>query len=228
MAISWRDNYLRYKSLFLNIAGIYTSKTSVVSFIEIILSSLTITVFSLFAIKPTILTIIDLNKEIENKENTIVKINQKLTNLRTANKSLQQISDDIALIYSSLPPSAQVQDAVGQLKELAKSSGVEVVNISSSDIAYLESKDSKSKESEKEKLPQGSQEINLSISANGNYQEVDAFLKRIENLRRPIKIDSLYLSRDKKSEVDGNVFISITISGRMPFLKGEIENGKNK
>jgi len=82
MANSWKDNYARYKDFFLNILRVYYAKPNIKIYLELILSLTTIVIFSIFAIKPTVLTIIELNKEIQAKEETVRKINQKLDALK--------------------------------------------------------------------------------------------------------------------------------------------------
>jgi len=77
---NWKKGYSRYKELFLNTIHLYYSKPNIKIYLELILSITTIICFSLFAIKPTILTIIQLNKEIKSKEETLAKINQKISN----------------------------------------------------------------------------------------------------------------------------------------------------
>ena len=78
---SWRREYLRYKSYFLNVMGRYKERADVKVYLEILLSLATISVFAIFALRPTILTIAGLLKEIETKKETLAKMDEKISNL---------------------------------------------------------------------------------------------------------------------------------------------------
>ena len=70
-----------------------------------------------------------------------------------------------------------------------------------------------------EKLPQGAEELPCSISMSGSYQNLLLFLFDIENLVRPLKVDSLVINSTKTE--NGKILI-LTVLGRMPFVKTEI------
>ena len=79
MESGWKQNSSRYRELFKNLIRLYNTKPNIKAYLELILTISTVIVFALFAIKPTILTILDLNKEINSKEATVSKLKQKIT-----------------------------------------------------------------------------------------------------------------------------------------------------
>ncbi|MCK4588646.1 hypothetical protein KAT60_02400, partial [Candidatus Woesebacteria bacterium] len=81
MALGWRRGYLRYKSYFLNVIVVYKRRKDLRMFLEITLSLVTISFFAVFALKPTLLTIAELTKEIKTKEETVAKMDEKIQNL---------------------------------------------------------------------------------------------------------------------------------------------------
>lgn len=214
MQDSWKNNYTRYKSFFLNISRIYKSRPDLKSFLEIILSLITILIFSLFAIKPTILTIIDLTQEIKSRESTVLKLNQKISNLQNASLVLEQFATVIPLIEQSVPKTANIDGVVGQLQELASQSSIKVLGISSTDVLLFGNKDKV--EIIQNKLPQDAGETPITISITGAYQNLYSFLSNVENLRRPIKIDSFSMNSSQTEE--GFVLVMV-ITGRFPYEK---------
>jgi len=90
MAQTWKRDYTRYKNFFLNVLSIYNSKPNLRVYLELVLTLGTIIMFVIFAIKPTILTIIDINNEIKNKEAIISSLEKKITDLQTASSILQK------------------------------------------------------------------------------------------------------------------------------------------
>lgn len=210
----WKNNYLRYKDLFLNVLRVYRSRPDVMSFLEIILSLSATIVFSLFAIKPTIQTIISLNKEIKNKEEVLSILKQKVSNLQKASLILQQQASNLTFVEQAVPSKPSVEVAAGQIQGSATNSSAEILTLSSTEVLLYGEK-GKGKE-KTEKLPENAGEVPVTISATGSYQTLSNFLKTVENLRRPFKIDSFAFS---SNQTDAGKVIVMLISGRLPFVQ---------
>ena len=90
MALGWKKDYLRYKSFFLNVLAIYKQRTDLHLFSEILLSLITILLFGIFAIRPTLLTIAQLVKDIRGKEATLALMDQKINSLNRARAILAE------------------------------------------------------------------------------------------------------------------------------------------
>jgi hypothetical protein len=103
MALGWRKDYLRYRSYFLNIVNVYKQRRDVKAFLELILTLVTISFFALFALKPTLLTIIELLREIEAKEETVEKMDTKIQNLQQAQTLYIQEAARIKLLETAIP-----------------------------------------------------------------------------------------------------------------------------
>ena len=80
MAPAWRNSYLRYKTYFLNISSQYSKKADVRVFMELLLSLATVSLFAIFAIRPTLITIAELFKEIQGKKTTVAQLDEKIKN----------------------------------------------------------------------------------------------------------------------------------------------------
>lgn len=204
MAQGWRKDYLRYKGFFLDILAIYNSKPNLKTYLELMLSLGTIMIFAVYAIKPTVLTIIELNNEIKSKENTVSLLIQKITNLKTASNILQKESQDLEFIENAVPSNADVEQLINQIEKIAVNNSVAIRNLSSSNV-FLKGNSDKKIENE---LP-------LSFSITGNYQNLFQFLQTIETFRRPFKIDSFVFNSNITA--DNEKFIVLTISGSVPY-----------
>lgn len=216
MAQGWRKDYSRYKGFFLNILNIYKSKPTLKVYLEIILSLSTIIIFSLFAIKPTVLTIIELNNEIKNKEDIIISLNQKIGNLKQASLVLQNQSPKLNLVNEAIPKSASLEILIDQLEKLSINHQVGILNIASTDLFISGESNKKIKAGDLKPLPGEAKELNLAISVTGNYQNLFDFLQSIENLRRPIKVDSFVINATNST--DNSRIIVMTLSARLPFI----------
>ena len=204
MAQGWRKDYLRYKGFFLDILAIYNSRPNLKAYLELILSLGTIVIFSIYAIKPTVLTIVELNNEIKSKENTVLLLTQKISNLKIASNLLQKESQNLEIIDNAVPTGANVEQLVKQIEKIALDNSVAIRNFSSANI-FLKGNSDKKVESE---LP-------VSFSITGNYQNLFQFLQTIENLRRPFRIDSFVFNSNITA--DNEKFIVLTISGNVPY-----------
>ncbi|SRR3990167_5126183 len=195
MALGWRGQYLRYKEFFLNILALYKKRADLKMFLEIILSMATIVVFSLFALKPTALTIISLVKEVQGKESLIEKLDQKISNLEKAREVFSQEQSAIPIIESAIPDSPSPDILVRQIEGLAAKNSVGILGISMGEVALIGNK---------------AKEVSISISITSAYQNLNLMIKDIENLRIPVKIDTL--------GINANTAI---ISGKVPILPNE-------
>lgn len=210
-----KKNYTRYREFFLNIWRLYNTKPSLKIYLELILSISTIAVFAVFAIKPTVLTIIDLNKEINAKEESVLKLKQKVKNLQIANNILQTEESKLLLIDQAVPSNPTPETLIKQMETLASQSLVQLLSFSISEVNLVGKKEIKKKSSDLISLPEGSSELSFTFSATGQYINLLNLVKGMENLRRPIKIDSFLLNANVS---ETNKDLTLTIAGRVPFI----------
>jgi len=207
--IGWRGQYQRYKELFLNIMLLYKKRADLRMFLEIILSLSTIIVFSLFALKPTILTIIDLVKEINKKEEIVTILDKKIADLENARNKIDQEGQIIGVIKSAIPSIPDPEVFVKQIEGIAGKNGAKILGASVGKVTLL------GKESESENKSDA-EEMSVSISVNGSYPSLIAFARDLENLRRPVKVSSFGINAASSQEEKTLVLI---VSGKVPFLE---------
>lgn len=225
MEKNWKQNYSRYKGFFLNIITLYNSKPNLKIYFELILSLTTIVVFSIFAIRPTILTIIEINNEIRSKESTLSKLERKIRDLRTASSVLQNESNSLSLLDQAVPNQAELENIISQIETIATSNNVTISGISSTDLVLKGDSSKVKRDNDVVSLPENAQELPLTISVTGEYQGLLSFSKSLEDFRRPFKIDSYSLSATKA--VDDSQVLTLTIVARAPYLN-LIENKNEK
>lgn len=206
MALGWRKEYLRYRSYYLNVLNLYKRKGDLRMFMEIILSLITISFFGIFALRPTFLTISTLLKEINSKKETIAKMDTKIKNLQTAQNILSQESLRIPMVELSIPVLPQPQTFVHQIEGSATTAQVQILGV------RIDETPLKGNTSVKDENMMG-----FSVSATGSFQNLFSFLKNLENLRNPIKVDVLGVSLTKQET--GNI-LTLVVTGKIPYLEG--------
>lgn len=215
MATGWKKDYFRYKDFFLNILNLYNTKPNLRIYLELTLSIFTIIIFAIFAIKPTILTVIELNNEIKSKTSLVQELNTKIKNLQTAGQILQTNANDLLYLEQALPDTAKPDNLVKQFEVLALESNVKIVGISSSDVIINGKPNDKKRSGDQSSVALNADELAFSISISGDYQSLINYLTKLENLRRPLKIDSIAIN---STNTDNGKVISLLINGRTPYL----------
>jgi len=215
MALGWRSGYLRYKRLFLNIAAVYNQRQDAKAFLELFLSLGAITIFGLFALRPTLLTIAQLYREIQAKEEMVTQLNQKAQAFVQAQTIFNQERSRIELLSSAIPEKPTPELFVRQIEGLVGKHGVEILGLSIGKVTLLGAS-TEEEQRAKSGLPTGAGSISFSLSAKGNYSSLSSFLSDLESLRRPIKVDTFSVNA---SETKGEDFLILVITGQTPYFK---------
>lgn len=216
MAVGWRGQYYRYREMSLNFLAVYRQRSDWQAFLEIILSLSTLIVFFSFALKPTALTMISLYREINEKRNTLASLNQKITDLQTANSIFIENQTLVPIVDNAIFTLPKPDIFSKQILGLAQKNSVEISGLSIGEITLLgpntvaQIKD----ELEIKPLPNGAQAMSTAITIKGTYSNTLGFINDVENLRIPIQVDNVTISSSltEKNTVTG------LITGRIPFI----------
>ena len=145
----------------------------------------------------------------------ISKLKQKINNLQIANATLQTESSRLHIIDEAVPNTVSAETLIKQIEILAAQNSVSILSFSISDVNLVGKKEVKKKSGDLVSLAEGSNELQFTFSSHGSYQNLLNLIKNVENLRRPVKIDSFLLNANV-SEI-GKV-LTLTVSGRVPFI----------
>src|SRR3989344_5789127 len=225
----WRNNYLRYKTYFLNVLGRYRERADVRVYLEILLSLTAISIFSVFALRPTLLTIAELIKEIESKKLTLTQMEEKINNLSQAQTLFDRERGKIVLLDTSIPQKIDPVIFARQMEGLSSKHQSQILEVLtgstpiSGEVVIGSSTDSSSSSRDVEALPEGTLTFKYSIqlvSALDQFTALSNFLSDLEQLRLPSKLDSLSLST---TEIDQETFLLMRIEGRLPYYSKGVE-----
>lgn len=217
MALGWRKDYLRYREQFLNVVKLYQKRQDLRVYLEVILSLLTIIFFAFFALRPTILTISQLYKDIQAKEEIVQKLEEKINNLELAQELVSEKQTVIEIARLSVPGEPTPESFARQIEGLSQTTGITLSGISVGEVTILGEARKTAQDKDLKPLPEGSMGMPFTISISGEYGNLFNFLRNLENLRRPASIDNISISSTINDE--GAVKITMIVSGRVPFLK---------
>ena len=217
MGPAWRSNYSRYKRLFLTFFSRYRERQDVKMFLEILLSLITISLFSLLALRPTLITIAELIIDIESKKGTVAVMDAKIEDLGRAQKLYDQEIRRIKLLEDSVPKEPTPEGFIRQIEGLSAKRAVGIISMSLEEVVIL------GKESPAQKADNTGR-LSFSVSTSADYPQLYSFLKDLEKMRRPLNVHSLSVSTSTTRE---ETFLVLVVDGISPFLRKEfLENNE--
>lgn len=187
MAFDYKKEYERYKRYYQSIEP-ELAKPATRAYTAIIFSFLVVSLFSWYAIRPTMQTIFTLKREIADKTDLNKKMEDKISALIEAQAAYQDMEPNLPLINQALPQTSDAVRAARQLQALAEDSHVTVTGISISSLPLTADTGPG--------MPQATASGKLanfpiSLSVTGAYPDIKNFIGGILNLRRTIQIDSM-------------------------------------
>lgn len=216
MGPAWRSNYVRYRRFFLTFFARYQDRADLRMFLEILLSLATISLFSLLALRPTLVTIAQLIKEIESKKQTVAVMEAKIKNLTTAQTLYDSEINKIRLLETSIPKNPSPDKFIRQVEGLSSRHSVGVLSISIAETTLV-GRDKSEQEQSVDGTVLGSEgEVTFTARTTADYQELYNFLTEFDKMRRPINIDSLSLTL---SRTDQGILLVLSLNGTIPYMK---------
>jgi len=219
----WRNNYLRYKSYFMNVMDRYREGSNLNIYTEIFLSLITISLFSIFALRPTLTTIAQLIKDVESKKNTLSSVNEKIEKISKAQLIYDQQKKNIELLYLAIPKTASPDAFVRQVEFLSASNQAIIDSIGTGKAVIL-GKESESPKSNNDiqKITDGMNSFSIYVSTQTDLSKFEPsinFISSLENLLTPLVIDNLSFSVVENKDSTKSIINSI--SGQVTYLKRE-------
>lgn len=163
-------------------------------------------IFIFFAIKPTVETILVLQKKLEDSNQVLKKVNQKANNLSAGKANFEKLDSGLKdKLSAAIPDTVSLRSVIQSLEQSAK---VHEASISALQIQPL------LLETKRDHQPGTLAEISFTFNVEGQYKNLISLLQDLRSRARLISIDSLSLS--KLSE-GGGLIMSIT--GKAYYLK---------
>ncbi len=154
---------------------------------------LTVALFGWFAIKPTIQTILYLQREIVDKKEVNTKMDEKINALIEAQAILENIQPQLEVISYTIPMNPQAVDIARQLKKLAETSQASLSGIQIASVPILVATPSAALPSSIVKHTA----IPINVSIDGPYNVLASFMSGLLAMQRIITIDSISFSPGK-------------------------------
>jgi len=154
----------------------------------LIFTFVALSILGIFAINPTISTIIELQKQMADSEFVQQQLTTKIDNLSSLQQQYTNLSSDLPIIETAIPGNADVVSFIGQVKVLARNTGLQLSTIKISPVTLSVNSKKKTDSS-----------FSFSIDANGAYESYINFISSLTNFNRIVTLDSISIIKDPQS-----------------------------
>lgn len=195
----------------------YYRMPAVQTSLTLVLSLFVVSFFIAFALRPTIMSIATLKKNITESEKTLKTLETKVSNLQRASKELDQIKPFLPTLNKEIPnEGAEYSPIVMAVEGLAVQTGVQLESESLGPTLLFSRLLSPF-------VPNKSQNIIVlpfSVRVIGKYPNVYDFLSKLVALERIIMVDTVTISREASSK-NNDGLVALNISGNTFYLADE-------
>lgn len=173
---------------------------------------------ALFAIRPTLLTMSDLLKEIEDKTELEEQFNKKIAALNSAQSLYLSLEQRLPILDAAIPSTPETIRTLKIIEKLATEEGVVLNSVSVTEVPETPAE-----------IPNFEQlsrvNIDIALSVTGDYTSIKNFVAGLQNSQRTFVIDSVVF-RISESRGDKQLRASVLIKAPY-FGKQGGANAKN-
>lgn len=143
--------------------------------------------FIIFAINPTLSTIIRLRREINDSSFVNEKLTQKVNNLSTLSTSYNEIEDDLTFLLDAIPNKAEAPTLIGQIQALANEHSVTFHSANISPINFSDNGAT------------SSSSFTFELGGLSSYENFYNFISDLTNMQRIVVIEGISISKEIES-----------------------------
>ncbi len=178
--------------------------------LTLILSLLCIGFFAIAAIKPTLETMAQLIRNIEQQKEIDQKLTQKITALTVAQRELSQKESSFAVLDTAIPSTPKYNELLTALEKIASERQVVFVSAIAQEVPIEKTSIPISLQSSAD-VPLELESFPLTLSFSGEYESLIGILEDLQNLRRVLLIDRFDMNPSQQQEASNilslNVFV---------------------
>lgn len=185
--------------------------------LTIVMSLIIVAVFAVFALRPTLITIVTLRKTILESRKTLEQLQNKTTNVQRAAELLETIKPSLARIDLGITKEgADYRSITTQIEMITKQTGVQLQS-ESLGATLLYSRVISPYNLNKNQIVLA---LPVTLRVSGSYTNIVNFLRALTNTDRSIGIDSIVVTKEAGGK-EGGVTVSLNVSGSVYYLADE-------
>lgn len=158
-------------------------------FVTLALTFGALSFFGIFAINPTLTTITQLQKELEENIKVEKQLQTKIDNLSALHQQYSQIEPDLVYVYNALPKDPQAPLLSAQIAALIEKNRLSLLSYRVAQVQLVTTT----------KKPHSNASYIFLLQATGNYDKMIDFSEDLAKLSRIVTIESMSMARDSKT-----------------------------
>lgn len=162
-------------------------------FFGIVLTFCALAFFGFFAIKPTVSTILKLQKELSDNQFVLGQLETKIKNLTTLRKQYFNLQNDLPIITSAIAIQPDAPLLFAQIQSIAQTSSIAIKKLQNFEVEVLRNDRSTNK---------NYYSYSFTIAGSGSFENISKFVQTLTNMERVVNIDVFSINNitDQKSE----------------------------
>lgn len=161
--------------------------------LELFMSVGAVMFFAVFAIRPTLLTMADLIKEIEDKQELVQQFNQKIAALSSVQTEYNSAQTRLTLLDEAIPPTPRFEEAIKIIERLASDNRLVISSMRVPEIPQEPEEEVEFAKKERVSLP-------ITVTVVGDYPAIRQFVEDIQENRRSFVVDTIIFSVSDQRE----------------------------
>lgn len=177
-------------------------------FFGIVLTLCALSFFGFFAIKPTVSTILKLQKELSDNQSVLSQMETKIKNLTELRKQYFDLQNDLSMITNAITIWPDVPILFGQIQSIAQTSSITITKLQNSEVEIARNNGRTNKDY---------RSYSFTMAGSGSFEKILEFTKILVNMERIVNIDTFAIN----NTADNNGTIGFDIQGTA-FLKDSL------
>lgn len=190
-----KKDFIANQSVTKSLQAFYEKPILRVSF-ELVMSIIVVAIFALFALRPTLITMSNLLKEIEEKQQLDKALQEKIAALSTAQSEWDAYKPQFGKLERSFFQDPSLEDVMLYLEYLARQDDVLVTTVTSPEMPVKLERSETDSVGLLTLIP-----YETNFQAMGSYENILKFLARIEQQQPLMSVESVQIALNQKDEV---------------------------
>src|SRR4051812_13582704 len=140
-----------------------------------------LSIFGLFAINPTLTTIADLQKQLEESKVIKEQLDTKIANLYALQNEYYKLQPDLPVVFSAIPNKPEPAPLLGKIQAIAAKDKLSLMQLESFQVDLMK----------KSTDPKAKSSYTITIQGQGSYEQLAAFIESFTHFDRILTIESL-------------------------------------
>ena len=161
----------------------------------LVFTLLALSFFGIFAINPTITTIVELRKKLADSELANQQLEQKIAALSALLQEYGELEEQLPAVFAAIPQDPQTVRLLSQIQTMAEDHNITVTELKSLPVSLKADKKAKKlKNAEKDKS------VSFTLEGQATYADFERFVADLTNFERIVTITQVTIAREGRND----------------------------